>query len=63
MLPESGIWGCVRASVVDAMQAGFRPLVVADCVGGRALGPHEAKQVRQGAEVGSQAVAETQALR
>ncbi|MEJ2803024.1 maleamate amidohydrolase [Comamonas sp. BIGb0124] len=34
--------GCVRASVVDAMQAGFRPLVVADCVGDRALGPHHA---------------------
>ncbi|OZI60471.1 N-carbamoylsarcosine amidohydrolase [Bordetella genomosp. 11] len=34
--------GCVRASVVDAMQSGFRPLVVADCVGDRALGPHEA---------------------
>lgn len=34
--------GCVRASVVDAMQAGFRPLVVADCCGDRALGPHEA---------------------
>ena len=34
--------GCVRASVVDAMSAGFRPLVVADCVGDRALAPHEA---------------------
>ncbi|OZI18583.1 N-carbamoylsarcosine amidase [Bordetella genomosp. 9] len=34
--------GCVRASVVDAMQYGFRPLVVADCVGDRALGPHDA---------------------
>jgi len=34
--------GCVRASVVDAMQAGFRPLVVADCCGDRALGPHDA---------------------
>ena len=34
--------GCVRASVVDAMSAGFRPLVVSDCVGDRALGPHEA---------------------
>lgn len=34
--------GCVRASVVDAMQYGFRPLVVADCVGDRAIGPHEA---------------------
>lgn len=34
--------GCVRASVVDAMCWGFRPLVVSDCVGDRALGPHEA---------------------
>ncbi|WP_413789758.1 isochorismatase family protein [Bordetella pertussis] len=34
--------GCVRASVVDAMSAGFRPLVLSDCVGDRALGPHEA---------------------
>lgn len=34
--------GCVRASVVDAMQAGFRPLVVADCCGDRAIGPHDA---------------------
>jgi maleamate amidohydrolase len=34
--------GCVRASVVDAMQWGFRPLVLSDCVGDRALGPHEA---------------------
>lgn len=34
--------GCVRASVVDAMQAGFRPLVVGDCCGDRAIGPHEA---------------------
>ncbi|WP_454752780.1 N-carbamoylsarcosine amidohydrolase [Cupriavidus necator] len=34
--------GCVRASVVDAMQYGFRPLVLSDCVGDRAIGPHEA---------------------
>ena len=34
--------GCVRASVVDAMQLGFQPLVVSDCVGDRALGPHDA---------------------
>ncbi|SAI65273.1 isochorismatase [Bordetella ansorpii] len=34
--------GCVRASVVDAMSAGLRPVVLADCVGDRALGPHEA---------------------
>ncbi len=34
--------GCVRASVVDAMCWGFRPVVVEDCVGDRAIGPHEA---------------------
>jgi maleamate amidohydrolase len=34
--------GCVRASVVDAMSFGFRPLVVSDCVGDRAIAPHEA---------------------
>ncbi|MEN3277107.1 MAG: maleamate amidohydrolase [Massilia sp.] len=34
--------GCVRASVVDAMQFGFRPLVLSDCVGDRAIGPHHA---------------------
>lgn len=34
--------GCVRASVVDAMQYGFRPLVVTDCVGDRAIAPHDA---------------------
>lgn len=34
--------GCVRASVVDAMSFGFQPLVVSDCVGDRALGPHQA---------------------
>ncbi|VVE61881.1 N-carbamoylsarcosine amidase [Pandoraea captiosa] len=34
--------GCVRASVVDAMSFGLRPLVLSDCVGDRAIGPHEA---------------------
>ena len=34
--------GCVRASVVDAMQYGFRPFVVSDCVGDRAIAPHDA---------------------
>ncbi len=34
--------GCVRASVVDAMCQGFRPLVVTDCVGDRSLQAHEA---------------------
>lgn len=34
--------GCVRASVVDAMSSGFKPVVLSDCVGDRALAPHEA---------------------
>jgi len=34
--------GCVRATVVDAMSFNFRPIVVSDCVGDRAIAPHEA---------------------
>src|SRR4029079_2954315 len=34
--------GCVRASVLDAMSNGFRPIVLCDCVGDRALAPHQA---------------------
>ena len=34
--------GCIRASVVDAMCHGFRPLVVTDCVGDRSLQAHQA---------------------
>jgi len=34
--------GCVRASVLDAMCHGFRPVVLSDCVGDRAIGPHDA---------------------
>lgn len=34
--------GCIRASVVDALQNGFRPIVPRECVGDRAQGPHEA---------------------
>lgn len=34
--------GCVRASVVDAVSYNFRPIVVSDCVGDRAIGPHDA---------------------
>lgn len=42
MVAGSTTSGCVRASVVDAMCHGFRPVVVSDCVGDRALAPHEA---------------------
>lgn len=34
--------GCIRASAVDAVQYGFRTIVVRDCVGDRHPGPHEA---------------------
>ena len=34
--------GCVRATVIDAMSLNFRPVVITDCCGDRALGPHEA---------------------
>lgn len=34
--------GCVRASVVDAMSHGLRVTVISDCVGDRAIAPHEA---------------------
>lgn len=34
--------GCVRASVIDAMSHNFRTVVVSDCVGDRAMAPHEA---------------------
>ncbi|WP_293401771.1 isochorismatase family protein [Polaromonas sp.] len=33
--------GCVRATVVDAVQHGFRPIVVAEAVGDRLAGAHE----------------------
>jgi len=34
--------GCVRASALDAMCWGFRPIIIIDCVGDRAIAPHEA---------------------
>jgi maleamate amidohydrolase len=34
--------GCVRATVVDAMGNGFRPIVPRECSGDRAEGPHKA---------------------
>jgi len=34
--------GCVRATVVDAVQSGFNVLVPADCCGDRAKAPHDA---------------------
>ena len=34
--------GCVRATVVDAMQHNFKTVVISDCVGDRAIEPHDA---------------------
>lgn len=34
--------GCVRATVIDSMQHDFRTIVAVDCVGDRAIAPHEA---------------------
>lgn len=34
--------GCIRASAVDAVQYGFRPIVIRECVGDRHDAPHEA---------------------
>jgi maleamate amidohydrolase len=34
--------GCVRATVVDAISHNFRTVVAHDCVGDRAIAPHEA---------------------
>ena len=34
--------GCVRASAVDAMGHGFKPVIVEDCVGDRSITQHEA---------------------
>lgn len=34
--------GCVRATVVDSLQHDFRTIVATDCVGDRAIAPHEA---------------------
>lgn len=34
--------GCVRATAVDAIQHGFRPIVPRECVGDRAKDPHTA---------------------
>ncbi len=42
--------GCVRASTVDAISLGYRPVVVEDCVGDRALAAHQASLCDLGAK-------------
>jgi len=34
--------GCIRATAVDTVQHGLRPIIVRECVGDRHEGPHEA---------------------
>ena len=34
--------GCVRASVIDSMSYNFKTVVASNCVGDRAIGPHDA---------------------
>jgi maleamate amidohydrolase len=34
--------GCIRATAVDAVQHGFRPICIRECIGDRHDGPHEA---------------------
>ncbi|MFG2225180.1 isochorismatase family protein [Streptomyces sp. NPDC050161] len=50
--------GCVRATVVDAVQSGFPVLVPRTCVGDRAQGPHDASlfdiQAKYGDVIGQQ---------
>lgn len=42
--------GCVRATGVDAVQHGFRPVIVAEACGDRAPGPHESALFDLGAK-------------
>ncbi|HZP40863.1 MAG TPA: isochorismatase family protein [Candidatus Binatia bacterium] len=44
--------GCIRASVVDACQHGFRAIVVREAVGDRARAPHEANLFDMDAKYG-----------
>lgn len=44
--------GCIRATATDAMQSGFVPVVVADAVGDRLPGPHEANLFDIRAKIG-----------
>jgi maleamate amidohydrolase len=44
--------GCVRATCVDAVSSGFRPMVVREAVGDRDLRPHEANLYDMNAKYG-----------
>ena len=44
--------GCVRATVIDSMQHGFRTIIPVQCVGDRAAMPHEANLFDMNAKYG-----------
>ncbi|MCY4192443.1 MAG: isochorismatase family protein [Rhodospirillaceae bacterium] len=44
--------GCVRASVIDALSYNYRNVIVTDCVGDRAISPHEANLFDMGQKYG-----------
>ncbi len=44
--------GCVRATVMDALANGFRPIIPVECVGDRAQEPHEANLFDIGSKYG-----------
>jgi maleamate amidohydrolase len=54
--------GCIRASAVDAVQHGFRPIVVRECVGDRHDGPHESNLFDINAKYGD-VVSKAEAIR
>ena len=43
--------GCVRATVVDSVAHNLRTIVPTDCVGDRALAPHQANLFDMGQEI------------
>ena len=42
LIPGCTTRGCIRPSVIDTSAYGLRPIVVEECVGGRAEGAHRA---------------------
>jgi len=53
--------GCIRATAVDALQNGFRPICVRECCGDRHADPHEANLFDINAKYGD-VISKTEAL-
>jgi maleamate amidohydrolase len=53
--------GCIRATAVDAVQNGFRPICVRECIGDRHDDPHEANLFDINAKYGD-VISKTEAL-